>query len=107
MRSPGAFLFRFATRAFAGVLFQLPPRLTRFEPPALLAERPLARGVVRVEAVGGEAGEERAAQGARVRQLRPGEHAPEAARGVRHAHPTAVEGPHQRPDPGAPARADP
>ena len=32
LRFPGEFLLRFATRAFAGVLFQDPPRLTRFEP---------------------------------------------------------------------------
>jgi hypothetical protein len=28
----GLFLLRFATRQFVAVLFQLPPRFTRFEP---------------------------------------------------------------------------
>ena len=32
LRLPGLLLLRLATRAFAGLLFQLPPRLTRFDP---------------------------------------------------------------------------
>jgi hypothetical protein len=31
-RLPGSFLLRFAERQFLALLFQLPPRLTRFEP---------------------------------------------------------------------------
>ena len=31
-RRPGVFLFRLAERQFWALLFQLPPRLTRFEP---------------------------------------------------------------------------
>lgn len=32
LRLPGVFLFRFAARAFLALLFQEPPRFTRFEP---------------------------------------------------------------------------
>ena len=32
-RFDGVLLLRFAERKFAGLLFQLPPRITRFEPP--------------------------------------------------------------------------
>ena len=32
LRLPGGFLLRFADRQFLALLFQLPPRLTRFEP---------------------------------------------------------------------------
>ena len=32
LRLPGVFLLRFAERQFLALLFQLPPRLTRFSP---------------------------------------------------------------------------
>jgi hypothetical protein len=32
LRLPGVFLLRLAERQFLALLFQLPPRLTRFEP---------------------------------------------------------------------------
>lgn len=32
LRLPGALLLRFADRTFLALLFQLPPRFTRFEP---------------------------------------------------------------------------
>lgn len=32
MRLPGSFQFRFAARTLRALLFQLPPRMTRFEP---------------------------------------------------------------------------
>lgn len=32
LRLSGLLLLRFATRQFSGLLFQLPPRITRFEP---------------------------------------------------------------------------
>ena len=32
LRLPGVLLLRFADRQFCALLFQLPPRLTRFEP---------------------------------------------------------------------------
>ena len=36
----GVLLFRFADRQFCALLFQLPPRLTRFEPDAGHAPKP-------------------------------------------------------------------
>jgi hypothetical protein len=58
LRLSGLFLLRFATRQFSGLLFQLPPRITRFEPSihalflfkrpsrrVLFAEMPLHRRV--------------------------------------------------------------
>lgn len=43
LRLPGSFLLRFAERQFLALLFQPPPRLTRFEPepgPMPLLRRP-------------------------------------------------------------------
>jgi len=43
LRLAGSFLSRFDTRALAGLLFQPPPRLTRFEPLAPFATMDLTR----------------------------------------------------------------
>jgi len=41
LRFDGLFLLRFADRQFSAVLFQLPPRFTRFEPLRIVHRSPL------------------------------------------------------------------
>ena len=40
LRLPGEFLLRFADRQFLALLFQLPPRFTRFEPDTRVTPNP-------------------------------------------------------------------
>ena len=68
LRLPGLLLLRFATRALAAVLFQLPPRLTRLSPPPVGPPRGSHPGRVRSTAAGGD---ERAPQPHRVALLCP------------------------------------